>query len=89
MNEIGDFPIERGWVCPKCGRVMAPSQPYCLFCPLTTTTTTITDLNITPKSKWIYDKGATTNIDWPYNKKELKWWDERLEEVINSWKLDT
>lgn len=23
---------KQGWVCPKCGAVMAPSQPYCLFC---------------------------------------------------------
>lgn len=69
MNEISDFPIERGWVCPKCGRVMAPSQPYCLFCPLTTTTTTTTD--------WSFEE----------------WWNkgmnQRLNEVKNSWKLDT
>lgn len=23
---------KQGWVCPKCGGVMAPNQPYCLFC---------------------------------------------------------
>lgn len=23
---------EEGWVCPKCGSVMSPTQPYCLFC---------------------------------------------------------
>lgn len=23
---------KQGWVCPKCGSVMSPNQPYCLFC---------------------------------------------------------
>lgn len=23
---------KQGWVCPKCGGVMAPHQSYCLFC---------------------------------------------------------
>lgn len=22
----------QGWVCPKCGGVMSPTQPYCIFC---------------------------------------------------------
>jgi uncharacterized OB-fold protein len=22
----------RGWVCPVCNRVLAPSQPFCMFC---------------------------------------------------------
>lgn len=22
----------KGWICPKCGRVYAPSQPLCLYC---------------------------------------------------------
>lgn len=22
----------QGWVCPKCGCVMSPTQPYCIFC---------------------------------------------------------
>jgi hypothetical protein len=21
-----------GWICPKCGRVLAPNQPFCLWC---------------------------------------------------------
>ena len=29
---VNDFSLNKGWVCPKCGRVFAPSQPYCLFC---------------------------------------------------------
>lgn len=23
---------QQGWVCPKCGGVMSPNQPYCIFC---------------------------------------------------------
>ena len=23
---------KQGWVCPKCGGVMSPNQPYCIFC---------------------------------------------------------
>ena len=23
---------KQGWVCPKCGAIMAPHQSYCLFC---------------------------------------------------------
>lgn len=23
---------KQGWVCPKCGGVMSPTQPYCIFC---------------------------------------------------------
>ena len=23
---------QQGWVCPKCGGVMSPTQPYCIFC---------------------------------------------------------
>lgn len=24
--------IHSGWLCPKCGAVLAPTQPYCTFC---------------------------------------------------------
>ena len=27
-----EFGAPRGWICPKCGRVMSPSQSYCVFC---------------------------------------------------------
>ena len=34
MVEIGDFPgydpwAPKGWICPRCGRVYAPSTPMC------------------------------------------------------------
>lgn len=35
---IGDFPPNdyfapnKGWVCPKCGRVYSPSTPMCWYC---------------------------------------------------------
>lgn len=37
MIEIGDFPgydpwAPKGWICPKCGRVYAPSTPMCSYC---------------------------------------------------------
>lgn len=31
-KEDNKVPPIYGWVCPKCGRVMSPSQSYCLFC---------------------------------------------------------
>jgi len=37
MIEVGDFTQQdyfapKGWVCPKCGRVYAPSTPMCWYC---------------------------------------------------------
>jgi hypothetical protein len=26
------IPPQQGWQCPICGRIMAPSQPFCMFC---------------------------------------------------------
>lgn len=33
-GEIGQYqtPEPKGWICPKCGAVMANWQPYCIFC---------------------------------------------------------
>lgn len=30
-----------GWICPKCGAVMAPTQPYCVNCTEVKFTTTV------------------------------------------------
>lgn len=27
-----DIFAQKGWICPKCGRVLAPSTMYCLWC---------------------------------------------------------
>ena len=27
---IKEYP--QGWECPKCGGILAPTQPYCTFC---------------------------------------------------------
>lgn len=32
----------QGWVCPKCGRVMSPDTPFCLFCSKEIKTTVTT-----------------------------------------------
>ena len=31
-NPNYEFSAPQGWVCPRCGRVMAPSQSFCPFC---------------------------------------------------------
>lgn len=36
-----NYPVQYGWVCPKCGAVMAPNQTNCTFCvPIFNTTPT-------------------------------------------------
>lgn len=35
--------IQYGWVCPKCGRVYAPTQEMCLYCNGETTSTLQSD----------------------------------------------
>lgn len=32
--------IQKGWECPKCGRVYSPITPMCLSCPQQTNITT-------------------------------------------------
>lgn len=39
---------KQGWVCPKCGGVMSPTQPYCLFCQLQSKDIQVTTTGITP-----------------------------------------
>lgn len=29
---VGRSIKQEGWICPKCGSVMSPYQPYCIFC---------------------------------------------------------
>lgn len=39
---------KQGWVCPKCGSVMSPDQPYCLFCKSVDTRVEVTTTGIMP-----------------------------------------
>ena len=39
---------KQGWVCPKCGGVMSPDQPYCLFCKPVDTRVEVTTTGIMP-----------------------------------------
>ena len=49
-----DMFAQKGWICPKCGRVLAPSTMYCLWCcsdmkeSITTTATPIPKWDTTP-----------------------------------------
>ena len=51
---MSDIFAQKGWICPKCGRVLAPSTMYCLWCcsdmkeSITTTGTTIPKWDTTP-----------------------------------------
>ena len=49
-ERIGDIPDNnftgwgrQGWICPKCGRVMSPDTPFCLFCSNEVKTTVTTN----------------------------------------------
>ena len=35
-----DMFTQKGWICPKCGRVLSPNTLYCLWCCNTETITT-------------------------------------------------
>lgn len=39
---------KKGWVCPKCGAVMSPNQPYCMFCQPKANDVQITTTGIMP-----------------------------------------
>ena len=63
-----------GWICPKCGRVMAPFVDSCKFCgsgtvtnPITTTNPNTFNLN-DYLSKSISDSNSVTAIPNPNNK---------------------
>lgn len=34
--------VRQGWQCPKCGAVLSPDTPFCIFCSRQTFTPTIT-----------------------------------------------
>lgn len=35
--QYGSNFVAQGWQCPKCERILAPTQTYCLFCTGKTT----------------------------------------------------
>lgn len=40
--------LQYGWICPKCGSVMAPNQTSCIFCIPTFNITTATKPSVSP-----------------------------------------
>lgn len=70
-----DMFAQEGWICPKCGRVLAPSMMYCLWCcsnmkeTITTTTTTPTTIpkwDTTPITvgSGMIDSSGKTDCAW-------------------------
>lgn len=46
LTDYPDIPFsggQTGWICPKCGRVMAPTQYYCLWCCNKNSSTVVTN----------------------------------------------
>ena len=65
-NQCKDFVSEEGWICPKCGAVMAPWKPNCINCTGNEITITQIDpmLNFKLNQKvisQILNKGEETN----------------------------
>lgn len=42
------YSFQYGWICPKCGAVMAPNQASCTFCVPTFNVTTATKPSVSP-----------------------------------------
>ena len=70
-----DMFAQKGWICPKCGRVLAPSTMYCLWCcsdmkesmTIKTTPATIpkTTWDTTPiKGSGMIDSSGKTDCAW-------------------------
>ena len=38
--------ISQGWQCPKCGNIMSPFTPYCLFCSKSESYITTSEIKI-------------------------------------------
>lgn len=57
MIEVGDFTQQdyfapKGWICPKCGRVYAPSTPMCWYCGGEKTITNQPTITAVPPPGW-------------------------------------
>lgn len=65
-------PVQSGWQCPACSRVMSPVMPFCLFCSAATLTTggasAVTEWNAdTPMSPYAEQgeiQSVTLSGDW-------------------------
>ena len=72
---FGDFPNSpylggnQGWICPKCGRVMAPHMDYCKFCSsnLVTINTNKLEGNDTLNLKDILENDKNSISAGPYD----------------------
>ena len=42
------YSFQYGWICPKCGAVMAPNQTICTFCAPAFNVTITTKPSVTP-----------------------------------------